>query len=337
MLRIITTALVATSLIITPALFVSAETASSTSGSAIVELSQRILELRAKILELDRQKAELEVKQREATVELTRRLATGTQGEDVRALQILLALDQEVYPEGMITGFFGPLTAKAVMKFQKKNGIEQVGFVGPKTLKKLNEKLKESAVIIIGATTTASLPFGSGFLFSTSTPCLVVPPGHLIAPGFLKKHSDDDEDDDEDDDNDHRKKKKHRKGKWNTTQEGITIPCHLLPHGIAKKLIGATSTPRDVLAPTLSGISIGDIASTSVSVRFTANEPVIAWAKFGTTTSYGFETGWTLSATTTPTLSLSGLSASTTYHVRIKAKDQAGNRTESGDIAFTTP
>lgn len=340
MIRIITTALVATSLIAIPALFVSAETASSTPGSTLSELTQRILDLRAKILDLDRQKAELEIKQREATVELTRRLATGTQGEDVRALQILLALDHEVYPEGVITGFFGPLTTKAVMKFQKKHGIEQVGFVGPKTLKKLNEKLKESAVIIVGATTTAAFHEGDGFSFSTSTPCLVVPPGHFIAPGFLKKHADDDEEDeeDEDDDNDHRKKKKENKHKEkrNKVKEGVTIPCHLLPHGIAKKLIGATTTPRDVLAPVLSGISIEGIASTSASIRFTANEPVIARAMFGTTTSYSFETGWISPATTTPTLVLSGLSASTTYHVRVKAKDQAGNRTESGNLTFTT-
>ncbi|KKS98277.1 MAG: Peptidoglycan-binding domain 1 protein, partial [Candidatus Giovannonibacteria bacterium GW2011_GWA1_43_15] len=37
------------------------------------------------------------------------------------------------------TGYFGTLTRAAVLNFQKQYGIEQVGFVGPKTRAKLNE------------------------------------------------------------------------------------------------------------------------------------------------------------------------------------------------------
>jgi len=42
------------------------------------------------------------------------------ENEEVRALQECLSLDSEVYPEGKITGFFGPATKEAVIRFQEK-------------------------------------------------------------------------------------------------------------------------------------------------------------------------------------------------------------------------
>jgi len=53
-----------------------------------------------------------------------------------------------LYPEGLITGYFGPLTEKAVQRFQLKYKIVNsktpesdpgYGYVGPKTRGKLNE------------------------------------------------------------------------------------------------------------------------------------------------------------------------------------------------------
>src|SRR3989344_3806385 len=59
--------------------------------------------------------------------ELTRSLSRGSSGDDVRRLQEFLARDKEIYPNGLITGFFGPLTEVAVKKWQEKQGIESVG------------------------------------------------------------------------------------------------------------------------------------------------------------------------------------------------------------------
>ena len=69
----------------------------------------------------------------------TRDLTIGSKGDDVKKLQEFLAQDKEIYPEGLITGYFGVLTQAAVKKWQAKNGIESVGIVGPKTRAKLNE------------------------------------------------------------------------------------------------------------------------------------------------------------------------------------------------------
>ena len=72
-------------------------------------------------------------------VKLARALDVGMTGDDVRELQKFLSGDKAIYPEGLVTGYYGSATKRAVMKFQAKHGIEQVGRVGPKTLKKLNE------------------------------------------------------------------------------------------------------------------------------------------------------------------------------------------------------
>ena len=66
-----------------------------------------------------------------------------TSSSDVRRLQDLLASDKEVYPEGLITGYYGPLTKKAIGKFQIKHGVvlstkaPGYGVFGPLTRAKL--------------------------------------------------------------------------------------------------------------------------------------------------------------------------------------------------------
>ncbi len=59
-------------------------------------------------------------------------------GGEVTRLQSILAQDTEVYPEGRVTGYFGPATLAAVKRFQEKLKIatkddEAYGLVGPKT------------------------------------------------------------------------------------------------------------------------------------------------------------------------------------------------------------
>ena len=72
-------------------------------------------------------------------------LQAGARNDDVKRVQQLLALDKEVYPEGLATGFYGPLTQKAVLKFQLKHGVVKseaelgAGRLGPKTRAKLQE------------------------------------------------------------------------------------------------------------------------------------------------------------------------------------------------------
>lgn len=72
-------------------------------------------------------------------------LSAGSRGAAVSRLQEFLKKYPNVYPEGRVTGYFGPLTEAAVKRFQAEYGIEAIGVVGPKTRAKLNELLLASA------------------------------------------------------------------------------------------------------------------------------------------------------------------------------------------------
>ena len=148
---------------------------SSTSSvqELITSLQAQIATLNAKIAELNVQleslrQAQGEVKEAtkevKGTLQLIKQLRRGMTGDDVKLLQEFLVTDPDIYPEGLITGYFGPLTERAVKKLQERMCLDQVGNVGPKTLSKINELLTEGA--------------GSSGK---------IPPGLLIAPGIQKK------------------------------------------------------------------------------------------------------------------------------------------------------
>src|SRR5438128_1127251 len=103
-----------------------------------------ISDLTAQIQKMQADLRALQTQQMGNVSSLLSTLKQGSQGDQVKVLQALLAADPNVYPEGLITGFFGPATARAVKKFQKQQGLEQVGNVGPKTLEKLNTLLSTS-------------------------------------------------------------------------------------------------------------------------------------------------------------------------------------------------
>jgi len=66
-------------------------------------------------------------------------LVLGSSGNEVTQLQLFLAKDKQIYPEGLVTGYYGSLTLSAVKRFQARHGIDQLGIIGPKTRAKLNE------------------------------------------------------------------------------------------------------------------------------------------------------------------------------------------------------
>lgn len=69
---------------------------------------------------------------------ISQQLDLGMTGSDVTSLQTFLAGNSSIYPEGIVSGYFGSLTASAVSRFQSANGLSAVGRVGPQTLALIN-------------------------------------------------------------------------------------------------------------------------------------------------------------------------------------------------------
>ncbi|MBI2048604.1 MAG: peptidoglycan-binding protein [Parcubacteria group bacterium] len=72
---------------------------------------------------------------------LSQQLDFGMSGSDVTSLQSFLAGNSSIYPEGIISGYFGSLTQAAVSRFQTANNLPAVGRVGPLTLAMINAQM----------------------------------------------------------------------------------------------------------------------------------------------------------------------------------------------------
>lgn len=281
--------------------------ATTTATTTVTQLQELINNLQSQIQALQEQLTQIGVQRQQVAQTITEIISTlkeGDRNENVKTLQALLAADSDIYPEGLITGFFGKATARAVRKFQTKHNLPQVGNVGPKTLKKLNQLLQQNPMALETSATSTG-----------ARPCAIVPPGHLIAPGWLRKQN---------------------------GVKPIVPACQTLPSGIAQKLTAATSTPTstpDTIPPVISGISATSTTATSTSIIWTTNELSDGKIWYGTSTP--------ISATGTPSVSTSTLSlshqfellnliASTTYHYIVGSTDAANNTATSSEQSFTT-
>ncbi len=101
---------------------------------------------------------------------LYRQLQLGMSGSDVSDLQAFLAKDSSVYPQGLVTGYFGTLTQSAVSKFQSKNGLAVVGRVGPLTMSLINSQMSSGggSASIIGPVSVNATSTGTTIMWNTS-------------------------------------------------------------------------------------------------------------------------------------------------------------------------
>ncbi len=84
-------------------------------------------------------------------------LDVGATGAEVIKLQTFLATNRTVYPEGLVTGYYGVLTEKAVRQFQIGYGLPGVGRVGPLTLININNLIRTGRPIDVTAPMIGSL------------------------------------------------------------------------------------------------------------------------------------------------------------------------------------
>jgi peptidoglycan hydrolase-like protein with peptidoglycan-binding domain len=166
-----------------------ATTATSTEAlmAQIKALQTQIAGLQEQAKTLKTQTATLQQTQNELIHSLKMTMKEGMSGDDIKALQALLAADPSIYPEGKITGYYGPMTTKAVKRFQEKHGFEKVGFVGKKTLGKLNELMQDNPMRFEHATSTAKSE-DENENDKEKKLCAIIPPGHEIAKGWVKNN-----------------------------------------------------------------------------------------------------------------------------------------------------
>jgi beta-lactamase superfamily II metal-dependent hydrolase len=91
----------------------------------------------------------------------------------------------------------------------------------------------------------------------------------------------------------------------------------------------------DITPPVISAVTATSITSSSATITWTTDEASNSVVEYGLTTAYG-STVTNSTMVTSHSVSLSGLSASTLYHYRVKSTDAANNAATSTNYTFTT-
>jgi chitodextrinase len=97
-----------------------------------------------------------------------------------------------------------------------------------------------------------------------------------------------------------------------------------------------TTNTADTTPPVITGVTASPVTSNSASITWTTDEASDSQVDYGTTVAYGSSSPINGALGTSHSQLLSGLTAATVYHYRVKSKDAAGNLATSGDFTFTT-
>jgi hypothetical protein len=95
-----------------------------------------------------------------------------------------------------------------------------------------------------------------------------------------------------------------------------------------------TEDETDTTAPVISAIN-ASVGSASATITWTTDESSTSVMNYGLTTGYG-TTSNSATQVTSHSISLSGLTAATTYHYRVSSTDAHSNASTSTDRTFTT-
>lgn len=101
-------------------------------------------------------------------------------------------------------------------------------------------------------------------------------------------------------------------------------------------LYEGNAPPSDRTAPKISSVTANNVGTTTVTINWQTDENADAQIEYGHDTNYGSFSVLDGNFTTTHTVTLANLTASTLYHFRVRAKDTAGNLAVSNDFTFTT-
>lgn len=97
-----------------------------------------------------------------------------------------------------------------------------------------------------------------------------------------------------------------------------------------------TVTVADTTPPTISAVTVSSTSQSGATITWTTNEAADSQVNYGATSSYGSHSTLDSTLVTSHSVTLSGLTASTTYHYQVVSKDASSNSASSSDATFTT-
>lgn len=87
----------------------------------------------------------------------------------------------------------------------------------------------------------------------------------------------------------------------------------------------AAYAQTDTSAPVISRVQASSVGVSTAVVTWTTNEPSDSQVDYGVTTAYGSSSPLDSALVTTHSVALTGLTDATTYHLRVRSRDAAGN------------
>src|SRR5207249_6862748 len=126
---------------------------------------------------------------------------------------------------------------------------------------------------------------------------------------------------------------------WNTTL--VAGGSHSLM-AVARDAAGntapssAVSVTVDNAPPLLSSVASSSLSASAATVTWTTDEATGSQVEYGPTSAYGQVSVLASALVTSHSVGLSGLSASTVYHYRVRSREAAGTLAMSADVTFTT-
>ena len=103
-----------------------------------------------------------------------------------------------------------------------------------------------------------------------------------------------------------------------------------LPFSFAQAQTSAV-TP-DTTPPLISAVTASSVTASGATITWTTDEASDSQVDYGPTADYGSSSALNTTLVTTHTVTLTGLTGTTLYHVRVRSRDAAGNLALSGQL-----
>ncbi|MCU1328810.1 MAG: hypothetical protein JWN34_4180 [Bryobacterales bacterium] len=97
-----------------------------------------------------------------------------------------------------------------------------------------------------------------------------------------------------------------------------------------------TFTTASTGGPVISAVTASSITNTGATIAWTTDQASDTQVEYGTTTAYGSASTLVATQVTSHSVAVSGLTAATLYHYRVKSKNAGGQLSTSADFTFTT-